>query len=53
MAMASFLHVHLRSKKICWSAVQDWQFVGSDLTFPTPAKTDGPVESVQLRTLIK
>ena len=30
--------------------VQDRRFVGSDLTFSNPVKTDGPVETVQLRT---
>jgi len=32
------------------SEVRDQQFVGSDLTFSNPVKTDGPVETVQLRT---
>ena len=30
--------------------VRDRRFVGSDLTFSIPVKTDGPVETVQLRT---
>jgi hypothetical protein len=30
--------------------VRDRRFVGSDLTFSNPVKTDGPVETVQLRT---
>ena len=39
-----------RVKKIRWSQVRDWRFVGLDLTFSNPVKTDGPVETVQLRT---
>jgi hypothetical protein len=30
--------------------VRDQRFVGSDLTFFNPVKTNGPVETVQLRT---
>ena len=30
--------------------VRDRLFVGLDLTFSNPVKTDGPVETVQLRT---
>ena len=33
--------------------VRDQQFVGSDLTFSNPVKTNRPVETVQLRTWIK
>jgi hypothetical protein len=33
--------------------VKDRRFVGSGLTFSNPVKTDGPVETVQLRTRIK
>jgi hypothetical protein len=40
-------------KLIRWSEVLDRRFVGSDLTFSNPVKTDGPVETVQLRTCIK
>jgi hypothetical protein len=29
-----------------WSEVWDQRFVGSDLTFSIPVKTDGPVETV-------
>jgi hypothetical protein len=36
-----------------WSEVQDRRFVGSELTFSIPVKTDGPVETVQVRTWIK
>jgi hypothetical protein len=35
---------------IRWSEVWDLRFVGLDLTFSNPEKTDGPVETVQLRT---
>ena len=30
--------------------VRDRRFVGLDLTFSNPVKTDGPVETVQLQT---
>ena len=39
--------------KIRWSKVRDQRLVGSDLTFSNLVKTDGPVETLQLRTWIK
>jgi hypothetical protein len=40
--MQNLIHVNIQFK-----------FVGSDLTFSNPVKSDGPVETVQSRTCIK
>ena len=48
--MINIIHKHISHQGLKNLLVRDRRFVGSDLTFSNPVKTDGPVETVQLLT---